>query len=171
MIIFINVRMKHYAKWLLCFIFLSSCSVTTNKIDNIKTIPTAWSSNGKVNVQSNQQNQSFNFKIEFNKQNYKLTLTSILGFKQIEIHSLDNQLLINGDIINNNIKQLMIDKYGWYLPIEYLAEILFLKNINSDEWELKILSVHENKLPKIINLINKNKNIKIKFVFKKISLI
>ncbi len=151
--------------------FLQGCSTLENKPvkpSSSLTIPAQWHTQGRASVSTSERNQNIGFTIDFKNQDYTLTLSASLGLGQIIVKSNTQGLSVNAQQIDTNLKQWMIDEFGWYFPIQKLALILFKhqKSINH-EWRVNIDSYQKIdgvSYPKIVRLNHLTKAIKIKLL-------
>jgi hypothetical protein len=71
-----------------------------------------------------------------------------------------------------NLKQFMLQKFGWYFPLNKLGNIVFEHRLNTaDEWKLDITKFGQyqnSSVAKVVKLKHLNKPIKIKIIFKQI---
>ena len=161
-------------KWTLilsAIYLLQSCDSFDTRptvIQKFHQVPDSWHTNGKISAVFNGKSQYADFMLDFNQQNYKLTLTTSLGLGQILIQSNSRGLKINDNLVFLNFEQWMLAETGWYFPIYDLAKIAFNQPFINKNWQLKILSRQPNNLPKTIYLSHQSQNINIKLIFKNI---
>ncbi|MBE8189473.1 MAG: hypothetical protein HAW58_01065 [Candidatus Thioglobus sp.] len=155
-------------------IFLQSCASIEQKSVITKppqSIPNAWQTSGRLGVEFSNKSQNAGFEARFDGSNYQLILTTALGLGRLEIAFKNGRLQVDSEPISKSFKAWMLGKIHWYFPIYELGKIAFNRPFESSEWRLQIISRQTNGLPKIIRLIHRSKNIKIKLIFQNISLI
>jgi outer membrane biogenesis lipoprotein LolB len=161
---------------LMLFILLLLQSCTTQPIMQQvvipSDIPSEWRASGRIGAIIDGKSQNSSFDIKFNNQNFELILTGTLGFGQINIISNSSSLKINNKKSTLNLKQFMLQKFGWYFPLNKLGNIVFKHNLNTnDEWKLDITKFSQYQgvsVAKVVKLKHSNKPIKIKIIFKQI---
>ncbi len=156
--------------------FLSSCSILniqSVKLVHQQTLPSVWEVYGRLGVSVNNDTKTSGFEVSFDHHDYKLVLSTALGFGQISIESNQQRLLVNDKPINLTFNQWMISEMGWYLPIDTLAKILFKNEINSTRhWQIKISSyqlINGIQYPKVIRFNHLTKPIKIKLLINEVN--
>ncbi|BBB22859.1 conserved hypothetical protein [Abyssogena phaseoliformis symbiont OG214] len=160
-----------------CFaLFLSSCStlnIQPIKLAYQQTLPSVWEAHGRLSVSINNDTKTSGFEVSFNHHDYKLILSTALGFGQISIEFNQQKLLVNDKLINLMFNQWMMSEMGWYLPIDILAKILFKNEINSTRlWQTKISRyqlINGIQYPKVIRFNHLTKPIKIKLLINEVN--
>lgn len=164
-------------KWVLIFStvwLLQACSSFDLRPSNTQIfdkVPKSWHTTGKLSAAFNGKSQNADFEIDFIRQDYQLILTGSFGFGQIVIKSNSQGLMVDGNRVFLNFKQWMTQQMYWYFPVYDLGKIAFNQPFVNSNWQLQILSRYPNWLPKTIRLIDNTKNIKIKLIFKNITVI
>jgi outer membrane biogenesis lipoprotein LolB len=161
---------------LMLFILLLLQSCTTQPVmQQVVTpsdIPNEWRASGRIGAIIDGKSQNSSFDIKFNNQNFELILTGALGLGQISIISKSTSLKINNKKSILNLKQFMLQKFGWYFPLNKLGNIVFEHHLNTaDEWKLDITKFEQYQgasMAKVVKLKHLNKPIKIKLIFKQI---
>jgi len=100
--------------------FLQGCTTLESKPvkpNPSLATPTQWQAQGRVGVSMNERNQTVGFIIDAKNQDYTLTLSASLGVGQISVKSNAQSLWVDGKAIESNLKQWMINEFGWYFPI------------------------------------------------------
>ena len=161
-------------KWMVILLFgwfLQGCTTLESKpVKPIPSlaIPTQWQAQGRVGVSTNERNQTVGFVIKAKNQDYTLTLSASLGLGQASVKSNAQGLWVDGKKIESNLKQWMINEFGWYFPIQKLAPILFQHEQSIDhEWHVNITSyqqINGISYPRIVRLNHLTKAIKIKLL-------
>ncbi len=166
-------------KWMVILLFgwfLQGCTTLESKpvkpIPSLAT-PTQWQAQGRVGVSMNERNQTVGFIIDAKNQDYTLTLSASLGVGQISVKSNAQSLWVDGKAIESNLKQWMINEFGWYFPIQKLAPILFQhKQLVDHEWHVNITSyqqINGVSYPRIVRLNHLTKAIKIKLLISEVN--
>jgi outer membrane biogenesis lipoprotein LolB len=159
---------------LFILLFLQSCTTQPimQQVVIPSDIPSEWRASGRIGAIIDGKSQNSSFDIKFNNQNFELILTGTLGFGQINIISNSSGLKINNKKSVLNLKQFMLQKFGWYFPLNKLGNIVFKHNLNLiDEWKLDITKFSQYQgvsVAKVVKLKHSNKPIKIKIIFKQI---
>jgi hypothetical protein len=155
-----------------CFaLFLSSCStLNTQPIKSAyqQTLPSVWEARGRLSVSVNNDTKTSGFEVSFNHHDYKLILTTALGFGQILIESNQQKLWVNDEPIKLTFNQWMMSEMGWYLPIDSLSKILFKNELGATRhWQIKVSRyqlINGVQIPKVIGFNHLTKPIKIKLL-------
>ncbi len=160
-----------------CFaLFLSGCSTLntqSTKLTHQQTLPSIWEVYGRLSVSVNSDTKISGFEVSFDHHDYKLILSTALGFGQILIEFNQQKLLVNDELINLTFNKWMTSEMGWYLPIDALAKILFKNEINSTRhWQVKISRyqlIDGIQYPKVIRFNHLIKPIKIKLLINEVN--
>jgi hypothetical protein len=159
---------------LFILLFLQSCTTQPIMQQNIipSDIPNQWGASGRIGAIIDGKSQNSSFDIKFNNQNFELILTGTLGLGQVSIISKSGNLKINNKKSILNLKQFMLQKFGWYFPLNKLGNIVFEHRLNTaDDWKLDITKFGQYQnasVAKVVKLKHLDKPIKIKIIFKQI---
>ncbi|SHN89297.1 hypothetical protein BHECKSOX_1546 [Bathymodiolus heckerae thiotrophic gill symbiont] len=136
-------------------------------------IPSEWQLKGRIGVVTQDKAQNFSFKIKFQQQAFDLALTGALGLGQVNIISQVGGLYIDGNISSLSLKQWMDQELGWHFPLQKLADIVFLHQLNIDDnWQVIISKYgpyRETSVAKVVRLTHQRKPIKVKLLLKEIT--
>ena len=161
---------------LVMFLFLSGCATLETQTTKFKTpqsVPSVWQSSGRLSATIDGVLQSAGFDIRQQNNNYQLLLTGNLSLGQIKFEFDHQQLLVNNQVVNKNLKQWMLSETGWYFPIEIFADVLFKSRTGRvDDWLINIgryQSINKVSYPKIVHLKHQSKPIKIKLSIVKVN--
>jgi len=175
----VDVRMSTHMKWtaiLLFGWFLQGCTILESKpvkLNPSLAIPIQWQAQGRISVSMNERNQTIGFVIDSKNQDYIFVLSAALGLGQINVKSNAQGLWVDGKVIKTNLKQWMLNEFGWYFPIQRLAPILFQhKQYINHEWHVDIANYQQFNgisYPKIVRLNHLTKAIKIKLLISEVN--
>lgn len=164
-------------KILLLTLLLSACATTpspTTKPEYAETNPPkSWQAAGKVSIKTLNKLTNLDYNLAVSKQDFELTLSTAIGLWTLTIKQNKQGLVVNNEAQKQDFKTWMLNKYGWYFPVQHLTPILFKKEQNAGKnWQVNISryqqinSVH---YPKIINFKHQNGLLKIKLLVSQIS--
>ncbi len=156
---------------------LSGCETMHNYSDQAlkhpAKIPNIWSAQGRLSVTTTDKVETAGFEIEFEQQNYKLKLNATLGLGQVIIESREHGLLVNSQTTNMSFDRWMMNKMGWYFPINDIDKILFQSATKiSNRWDVSISSyknINGINYPKVVRFNHLEHPIKIKLVLSNIN--
>jgi outer membrane biogenesis lipoprotein LolB len=176
---------KFRITFLLLLVFLlTSCSCFEKKETILEKpskeftkIPENWSLKARSSVQSN--SELFTFSIAWSQigDDFKVILSGgFLSLFSMVFEKKNKQLKIDDKSIKTTLKNWMLDKYGWFLPIHEIPKWIFTNQKENDDWSIKISSYKNfnyqdnvlKRAPKKLKLIHKQNNIKIKLIIKEI---
>ncbi len=180
----------HYLSLVLCFL-LSSCSIFYNVNDsNIikyhepKQIESQFLIDGRFFIKYDEKSYYGNFFWVHNELEDNLDFKSPLGqvFARLSINNKIksiNLLIQEHEYIGDDIKVIMEQNLGFYLPFEYLyfwvsgfavpnypVNKYFYNGFRQFDFDVYFISWYDNSHPKIIKIINNNMSIKLFLIWK-----
>lgn len=160
-------------------LLLSACMIATEPQIRPqygdKSLPKFWQASGKMSIKTPHKLENAHFEIEVKEQNFILILTTAFGFGQVIIEPHTQGLLVNNKVFAGDFKTWMLQKYGWYFPLQNLTPLLFTPNPSPPKnWQISISSppqINPTAHPKIIRFNHLHQSVKIKLAFTHIDIL
>ena len=131
--------------WIVFISLLLSGCQTIQRVNQVpktalNTVPKTWSINAKVGVQLPDSYTNLSVDWHYHNENFTLRLTAPLFFGSMEVRKQAGIVRVDDRIIKQPIEQWMYEQYGWFLPMDKMAQWLFVGYQHDVNWQVDYLS-------------------------------